>query len=120
MKTLNSDSRSAQALQAASAALKPDDLLPFGNTDQWLVDWAEAPVEPLSVSTVIPIPVHDGYKCVAAFSPSTNGWVGYPYVNTRPEDYKYGSVTAWYTAVGEDTTSLTVSCCFLYFKTGDG
>lgn len=119
MMVQNPDSLAAEALKEASESLKPSDLLPFGDTDQWLTDYAEAPVTANSDHNTIPIPEHPGYRCVAAFSPCTNGWVGSPYINTKASEYQYGTIMIWHSTVGNDVSSLSVGCNFLFFKTGD-
>lgn len=85
----------------------------------WLTDYAEAPVTANSNHNTIPIPEHPGYRCVAAFSPCTKGWVGAPYINTKASEYQYGTVMIWHSRVSDDVSSLSVGCNFLFFKTGD-
>lgn len=89
----------------------------FGSTDQWICRYNEVPIDADTNPAVVPIPQEDGYVCVAAFSPRTQGWVGGANIYTNVNEYQNtGNVAIYCLQLPEGIQNPAVGCNFLYFK----
>ena len=77
-----------------------------------------APVDTGAVNKFVPYPVHEGFRCIAAFSLCTNGWLGFPYIwiNQSSTIEQDGGVQIYFDNSTMPVGSGYLSCAFLYIK----
>ena len=87
--------------------------------DYIIVDYGNSSVlDAEDVNKFVPYPVHEGFRCIAAFSPCTNGWVGSPYIWINPSSTieQDGGVQIYFDNSTMPVGSGYLSCAFLYIK----